>query len=507
MGRGLGWVATACGALMALPFWVGSYVPLVDLPQHLAVAAVLRSHGDPSWGFSRFYEVEWLKLTPYWTYYLVLDGLSLLLPLDVASRAYLSLYALAVPWTGLVLCSAFGAPRWAGLLMAPLALNTNLYFGFVAYVTGVLVLLVLLAGFQRFLDLPTARRAATLVLLSCVLFFTHVQPFAFLVPAAFLLAVVPPSPPSLRRRLALLLVFAPATLLLFAPWVYREFVSPRPGEENRYNFGTVGELGSKYQPRSDALAELPTAVAGAYQDGTDTLLFAAWVGVVATLLAAGWRRGAAAHAWRARRLAGLALICCLAAPFAIQGQWNIAPRFAWLAALLIVAAMAEPGRPLSRAGGALAVLLTLAAALNALRHHREFGREAEAFTGVVDAVPRGQRVLSLVYDNRSRVFTQFPYLHFGQYVMAFRGGAAGVSLAKSPPFPVRHRRPEDFPAPDPLRPQDFRPAEWADRYDYFVARAGPAEDALFAGAPVRPVMVYERAPWRVWRNASAPSPR
>jgi hypothetical protein len=501
----LGLLATACGLALAVPFWAGDYVPLVDLPQHLALAAVLRHHDDPAWAFNHFYEVEWLKLTPYWTYYLALDALSFVMPLDTASRVYLSLYALAVPWTGLAACAAFGAPRWGGLLMAPLALNANLYFGFVNYATGVVLLLVLLAEFQRFLTARTAGRAVRLAALSAVLFLTHAQPFAFLLLAAPMLAAAAPSPPSTGRRLAALLVLAPATLGLFAPWVYREFVGPRSAEP-KYNFGTVTDLGAGYRPVRQAVAELPEAVAGAYQDGSDTLLLAAWAGLVATLLAAGWRRGAP-HAWRGRRLALLALICYFVLPMAIRGQWNIAPRFAWIAALLLVTALGDPGRRLAHIGTAASVALTLAGALNALHHHRQFSREAAGFAGVVDVIPMGQRVLSLIYDTRSRVFTQWPYMHFGQYLMAYRGGAAGWSLAKTPAQPVRHRRPADVPTLDPSRPEQFRPAEHAPRFDYFLARAGPSAGVIFAGAAAPPVLVYAAGAWRVWRNEQTPPRR
>jgi hypothetical protein len=153
------------------------------------------------------------------------------------------------------------------------------------------------------------------------------------------------------------------------------------------------------------------------------------------------------------------------------------------------------------------VALTVAVAVNAVHHHRQFGREAAAFAGVVDAIPRGQRVLSLVYDTHSDVVTQFPYLHFGQYVMAHRGGAAGWSLAKSPPFPVRHHRPQDFPAPDPFRPQEFRLEDHGPHYDYFLARGGPDTQALFAGSGPAPVLVYAAGGWRVWHNPTARSAR
>jgi hypothetical protein len=499
--RRLGLAATACGLALAAPFWIGGFVPLVDLPQHLAVAAVLRHHGDPSWAFDRYYEVQWLELTPYWTYYLALDGLSWLLPLDFASRVYLSLYALAVPWTGLGLCAAFGAPRWAGLLMAPLALNTNVYFGFVAFASAVLLMLFLLGRYQRFLAAPTRGGALVLALLSAVLFLTHAQPFAFLLGAALLLAVASPPPPASRTRLLSLLVFAPAALGLFAPWAYREFAGPRSAEAE-YNFGTLDDIGPQYLAPAYVVAELAPAVAGAYQDGTDTLLFAVWAALVAGLLAAGWRRGGASHAWRGRRLALLALLGCFVAPMAIQGQWNIAPRFAWMAALLVVTAAADPGPRLARAGVVGAVALTAAVAVNAAVHHRAFDRETDGFAGALAAIPRGQRVLSLAYDNRSKVFTQWPYLHFGQYAMAYRGGAAAWSLAKSPPIPIRHLRAGDFPIPDPFLPGDFRAAAHGPFYDYFLARAGPSAEEIFAGGRM-PALVHAGGSWRVWRNEEA----
>jgi hypothetical protein len=499
-------LATACGLMLGLPFWISPFVPLVDLPQHLAVASVIRHHGEPGWAFDRYYEVEWGALTPYWSYYLVLDALSQVMSLDAASRVVLGLYALAVPWTGLALCGAFGAPRWTGLLFAPLALNSNLYFGFVAYVAGVLLALVLLAEYRRLQDRPTVARAAAVALLSCALFFTHVQPFAFLLAAALLLTLVSPSPGPARRRLAPLLAFAPAVLALFLPWAYREFAGPRR-DGGEYNFGTLGNLHARYDPARQKILDLPSAVSGSYADGSDTVIFAAWAGLVASLIAASGRRGATGHSWLGVRLALIALLAYFALPLSIQGQWNIAPRFAWLAALLIVPAIGDPGPRLTRVGIIGAVALTTAAALLAAHQHRRFGQESAAFAGVLAAVPPGQRVLSLSYDPRSRVFTQWPYLHFVQYVVAFRGGAAGWSLAKSPPFPIRHPDAAALPTLHPFIPEDFRYGRHGYAYDYFIARAGPGADRIFAAAPVRPELVFEGGGWRVWRNRLADPPR
>ena len=110
-------------------------------------------------------------------------------------------------------------------------------------------------------------------------------------------------------------------------------------------------------------------------------------------------------------------------------------------------------------------------------------------------------MLDLVYDARGHVLTRWPYLHFGQYAMVRRGGAAAHSLAKSPPFPLRLRRPADFPAPDPFRPQDFRAEVHLPHYDVVLARGGPPAAVLFAGATVRPTLAFEGGGWRAWRTA------
>jgi hypothetical protein len=271
--------ATLAGVALAAPSWVGRFVPLVDLPQHLAVVAVLRHHADPEWGFAPFFETQWGELTPYWTYYLATYLLSLVAPLETASRLYLSLYALAFPWAGILLCRAFGRSAWLGLLAAPLALNTNFYLGFVSYSTAVVIGLWLLADFETLPERGATRRALHAAA-AAVLFFTHVQVFVFVVGGAGFLAATRPSTTwgGRLRRAALL---APAVLGLFVPWLYQQIFAPREAVTGQYTFGRAGRMGAMFQSPVTALRDLPDAVAGSFQDGSDRALFALWVLVMA----------------------------------------------------------------------------------------------------------------------------------------------------------------------------------------------------------------------------------
>jgi hypothetical protein len=499
---GLIWLA---GAISALPFWLPGFLPLVDLPQHLAAVSVLRYAGDPAWGFDRFYEVQWWEFTPYWTVYLLLDALSLVMPVETAARVFLTAYALGLPWAAFALLAAFDRPRWGALLVAPLTLNANLYFGFLSYLAGVVGCLGLLALVARQLDDPRPPRAAAIGLLACALFFTHVQALGFLLLSAPVLVLLRPRRSRWRSAVSTLLALGPAALVSGA-WVYVQAIGPRSSEPGLYNFGTLDRLGATRRSVATAVADLPSDIAGSFQDGTDTILLGAWaVGLTALVVATRSRARAGPTAWwyehRLESLAVLALLADLLLPVAIRGQWNVAPRFAWLFALLCVGALREGGPRLVQGATAGALALAGLTSLNAVLHHRWFQREARELEPVLAALPPATRVLGLVFDNRGDVMERWVYLHVPQYAMVRRGGAAAWSLAKSPPFPVREREPGRLPAPDPFRPQEVSIPDHLEPYDHVLTRAVPP--GLRDGLAARTTHVLTAGEWDLWRNPGA----
>jgi hypothetical protein len=497
--RSLTGAALLAGLALAAPFWVGRFVPLLDLPQHLALVAVLRHHGDPAWGFARHFATEWGELTPYWTYYAVTYVLSLVFSVETASRVYLSLYALVFPWAGIELARAFGRSPWLGLLAAPLALNTTLYYGFISYGTGVVLALLLIADLERGLSAPRfpwVRHA----LGGALLFFTHVQPFAFYLAAGALLAAARrdvPWPMRARRGAAML----PAALGLLLPWLYLQVLAPRDATA-RYTFGRVGRMGATFQPPLESLRGLPRAIAGSFQDRSDLVLLAVWAALAAAaLLPSGGER-------RPMRALGPLLLAGAAyflAPISVTGQWNIGPRFALLAALFVPAVARATG---ARAAGigAAAAALSLAVGVNAARVHAAFDREAGPVDAALDAIPRGARVMPLVFENRGQVLEPWPYLHFGQYAMVRRGGVTAANLGRFPPFPIRLLDPEALPALDAFRPGDFRCDTMGSAYDAFFVRGTPPA-GLLPGAQVE--VLFAGGDWTVYaprRRALAPVP-
>ena len=511
------WVAgslsVACGLLVALPFWVGRFVPLLDLPQHLAMTAILRHAGEPGWGFERFFEPQWSELTPYWFHYLVLYGLSFAMPLETAGRVYVTLYALTLPLAACTFCAALGRPRVAGLLAAPLVLGANLYYGFLGYCAGAVLLLFALAAFERQQVTPNRKTGVALALLTVALFFAHVQMLAFFVGCALLLVVSGGPSSGLRDRVHALAPLAPAVLGLGLPWAFGQFVS----RGSKPYFGRVGgSFGLRFEPFWKNLTGLPDAIAGSFQDGSDTWLLGLWVASFAFLAAKGRSEPAASRA-RARSaddtrrrclpLVAGALAGYFLAPMSIQGQWNINPRFAFLAVLLAVPLIRARTPSGDRRVAAVALALSLVTGLNAVRLHRAFDHEVGPFEDALATIPREQRVLGLIYDNRGDVLYRWPYLHFPQYAVVRRGGMVSGSFARNAPLPVRFRPGATPLEPDGWRSLDFDWLTHASSFDYVLVRGGPRSDrAIFGIGEPFVEKVFEDGSWRVYRLHDEPPP-
>lgn len=485
-------VAVAAAAMMAAPLWIGRFLPLLDLPQHLAITTVLLHHAEPAWQLAQYYEPQRGELTPYWAHYLALEGLGRMMPVGTAARLFLTLYVVALPWASMALARALGRPPEVGLLVIPLGLNGNLYYGFIAFCWSVVVLLWAMALLARQLDAPRRMRAAGLAALSAGLFFMHVQSFAFLLLAGGVLALTGGEPPWRRALRAWPLL--PASLAIFLPWLYLS-TTTRPGVD-RY-FPSLDDPRAKYEAPLERLGELPGNVAGSFQDGSDTWLLAAWAALV--VVAALRARGGEDHTVRAgAALTAAAVVCYFLLPVSIQGQWNIAQRFAWMAALLLPLAIRQPPRWIPAA----VVVLSFATAANAGWHHVRFDREVGPFDRALSAITPGARVLGLVFDSRGEVLERWPYLHFEQYAVVRGGGVAAHSFTANAPLPVRLRPDARVEVPGVWHPRDFRYDEHGPFFDHFLVRDPTGLHELQIPDDAAVEEVFREGAWRVYRGPS-----
>ena len=66
------------------PLWVGSYLPMVDMPQHAAQITALRELWRGNEMFTQLFEINWF--TPYLLGYMLLARWTLVLPMTVATQ-------------------------------------------------------------------------------------------------------------------------------------------------------------------------------------------------------------------------------------------------------------------------------------------------------------------------------------------------------------------------------------------------------------------------------------
>ncbi|HZZ82972.1 MAG TPA: hypothetical protein VFE30_00385 [Anaeromyxobacteraceae bacterium] len=500
---------------VAAPFFAGRFLPLLDLPQHLALARVVAWPGDPA--LARYYQVL-PRITPYWGYYAAMALLQRALPLELANRLLLAAGAVAVPLAAASFLRAVGRDPRLAVFAVPLAFNTNLFFGFTTYVLSIPAFLWALGLAARHLRGEAKGRA--LAVAAALVFLCHAQTYLLLGLCSLVLFAVHWRGLAWAARRAI--AFTPS-LLLCGVWGYDSFLRPHAagvsGHTSEWrNYGSAAGLGASWERPADLLRLAPERLLGAFNDRSDLALGAALFAVLAVVSAlsrwperkvgrdgAALRHGAALSAFLCAHEGELLCLVALAAyaltPFQIAGQWYLSPRYLVLAALLAPAFVQTPLEGSRRLLLLPAAAVALAACLNTFLHVRAFQREAGPLAEVLEAAPAGGRLLYLPFDTGARgAFRLWPFLHAGCYYQALRGGDVGFSFAGLPSIPVVYRPGMQAPHPYEWRPGDFDWARMGPSYDLFLAR-GPLQGGARA-IPAHADQVVAAGLWTLWRRRS-----
>ncbi|MGM0577349.1 MAG: hypothetical protein ACQEXJ_16615 [Myxococcota bacterium] len=502
---------------LVVPLWVTSLLPFMDLPQHLATIRILHDLADPAFGMAPYYEVH-LADTQYLAYYFAVDALAWLMPLEVANRVVLSLYAAGLPLAMAAYLRAFGRDPAVALLAAPLAYNTFLFMGFVNYVAAFPILLWALAVLRRLIDDFSWIRWTGLVALTVLLFYSHAQPFLLYGLFAGIVGLTTPRGLHPRHWWRQGLHLVPAVALL-GVWIGRSRILAGAEEWQQGHGGrNVSPVDVRWEPMLDRLSAFPRQLLDAYRgDADDVLLFALLaLGLVLFL----FRRSSPAaeeiadygprRAWlRERTPEILAVVMAgiyLLSPISYKWIWPISHRLAPLVVLFGLATLTWrrlPARPWLLVVPATA--LSLWAASVHVEKFEAFEDEAGAVREVVRQAAPGKRLTALIFDRGSEVVNHAPYLHFGQYYVVERGGVATFSFVDFPQSPVRYA---DGAAPPRLpnrwewTPHRFRFPRHGRWYDYFLVRDGGPEHPRnpFGRWDRRVELVARQGRWALYRK-------
>jgi hypothetical protein len=489
----LRWLGAA-GLGVALALALTPHPPCIDLPQHIALGAVLRRLWDADPATLEAFAAN--PATHNGGLHFLLALAAPLVPVELGARLLVAAYP-PLLLAGLARAlRALGLPLWRALVAVPALLGFSFGWGLINFCLGTALAWLGLALVLAQLAAPRAGRALALALLSAALGLTHVMAMALfgLVAAASALewALRSPAPapapalPARERLRRAALALAPLALGgAYDLWVVARHLASDAGSYTTPPLPPA-EAANALWPKLYLFGSLCAGLFGSYLD--NVLVWAA-IALVAWLALA--RRPAAAPT------AGRALPPNLVAPFALTLAVYLAlppvvfnthliyqrlAQWVFFSALLAL----PPRGGDERLAPALARGLAAAACLSTALHLALYSRELRGLDEVVGALPPGARSVGVIEEPRTRAVRMPTLTHAAALAVARGGLDDGFGFARWMGFPVVYRpgrRPP--PQPSPSWEHDARrydpKSALARHFPWVVARAageGEGDEAL-----------------------------
>jgi hypothetical protein len=475
------------------PFWAGDVLPFQDYAGNMSYAAIVAGAREAGSVFDRTFVTGGILLPNSLLFYLW-GWLAALTGYVAAGKILLSIYAIALPLSVDRLLVAAGHQRAFALLAFVLAINGNLMMGFVGFATALPLAVYAIARAYRYQRRPTLASGAAVTILAMLTFLGHAQMYLILgiIAAVFILMVAR----STREALQLALPFA-ASLLLFVPWFWDEFIRPE-------DLSSLGgrPLDPIYAPLSESVQRVAEYAIARWGSGFDDRVFVGFLAVCGLGLLD--RQGGAKPA-DARSPFGLEVISValfatyLVIPEHTQVQAAIASRLVPVALVFGLGWLAVPRAPALRGLAvwsmmALAIHFGWGASMATARfNQREVG---PGFLELIDQLPEGSRLAYLTVDRSSDAVTVLPHQHLYGYHFALNGGLvySGFHGYAGRHATWRHGQEVPWPGRDP---RGFLRAESACWYDYMLIRT--AEIPRWRELEPRVTFIGSSARYTLWK--------
>lgn len=466
-GLPLFWILLTGVALY--PVWHQRLLPMLDTPNHLALARGWHNYHDPAYQIAKYYALR-IRPVPYLLFYASIHALMFVFPIEIANKIFLSAYLILFPISVLSLGLALRRSPWLALGAFPLAFNPNWIYGFSSYLMGTCFMFFSFAALIVFLRRGQARYA-WVVLICCLLaYFAHILAwFVFGLGAIALLIL---HRRQLRRASVAAAAMAPS--LILAIWSFVE-------ERRQPSFLARGkEWNGVWRDFPTSVIEFPRRVLEIFPGDLDMAVLLVLAATVAGLCL--WKGTHAPGAdERERKQIPLLLLvfglAYLSLPYQFlmpMAWWYVAPRMPSIMAPFL---LLWPGGRLSPRQRWLLVPVLIAGLILPLKLgslYRDFSRRNAGFMRLVKSVPLGSTVFVVVrgmmggYNAESSgdAASSGPvYWHFSSWPMALRGGFSPYLFDQGIPLRPKH----SLRAP-PLKSWDTFVIREAPEFDYYLVR-------------------------------------
>jgi hypothetical protein len=427
---------------IAASLFVPKLLPMVDYPQHLAMADIGRRIASATGTEHLHFSVN------YFTYnglfHLLTSKLSSWLPTEIAGKLVVALSFASVA-TGLVaLLGALRQPKDHALLLVPAIFCSPTAWGFINYQLGLGLGLLTLSFIVRSVDSKSPwKMALATATLGLLCGFTHV--LATLILCFFGLAVTlehgfrQALNKTLPRRLlagVIASIKGLSPLLLACAYCIAVYLKQSKGHEGNYTNPAEG-LNFPWQQK---LRSFGTNTTGLHSDNVDQVFVYSVLALMLVMLVASlWRRDLEAKRSCLFLPLTLGLGLYIYLPEVLLGTHVIFPRFAqitYIAAILAIPALRSPWK---EATSNMAILASLGAALSLGWHMKLFADETDGLSRVIDQVPAGKRVTGVMYEPRTLAFQHAVMVHASGYYTARKAGEHSYNFARYLSLPLTFR--------------------------------------------------------------------
>jgi hypothetical protein len=484
----------ALAVFVSAPAWIVKHPPLQDLPFHVATIRVIRNFHDPAFGFDRDFVLT-LGRTQYVVYYLIGAALSYVVGVFAANVALVSTY-LAGTVLGLrELLRALHKDERLCLFVVPVLVNVMFTYALLPFLFGIPLMLWGLAIAVRHFERPALRSGVALSAVALLLFYSHVFPFGiFCIGYA---ALFPWRHTS--RWIRAILPSVPA-LIVLTLWLLLT-------DAGKLVRGAASDAADPRKAPDASILDLPNWFTNVFRDNSDELILIALAMLV--VLALGLSQGDTDGGTPTSRNYVILPLTCVVLYFLLpEGHgyiWLIAQRFPLLFAITAIPLLRMPRGLRGGVVAALACALALVSVTNTCRHFIEFERnEVGDIEGAIDAMDPKSRVCALIYDKSSAIMNNQPFLHFGSYYQAEKGGVVMFTYAGYAHWPFDFL-PGHYPPPGKsarLRwewtPEQVPMTEIFPYYDYVLTRGSG-----FRPPPGTYHVKWRSDKWTVWAKDDA----
>jgi len=474
------------------PILTTPFLPLVDLGSHVGVAGLLPDvwlHRGVAW---RHYAINPWPV-PYWTGYIIMSVLHVLVGPMVAANVTVAIAVLLLPLSYMRLLVALSRSPRAGLWAFLLAWDVNMYWGWFTFQLGMALAFYALAWMIEAQRVRDALRVAPLTALVAL---THVHAAALVGVAAVTMALMRPcSRNSLIRHAVALAGFA-----VMIPWLWAGLArhgAPVAGAPWIFANPPLSEkVGSLYRYSMDVLPQ-PTAA-----DLTAVAFLLLLLGP--TLLGSGRRRTVSPLTTeKAVSILGTCLALYLILPFEISSpvqHWWLYPRYSTYILLGLLLIPTPDLRGLQT--WVLAPGIVLSLALSAARFHQfaDFGRRTRPYLEIIKAMRPNSTFLPLDFSMDWNGTREWPLGQLHGYAAAAKS-SFDPHLFDFPYCPLLYRQDARLPVPSGWQNDQiaagFSMTGQGRFYDYIITH--PRKLDVVARLPPGEVeLVVEAGEWRLY---------